>query len=191
MKKIILASSSPRRKELIKRLGVKFKIDPGNYEEDLSLKLKPHELVKFLSKEKAKSVAKKYKNAIIIAADTLNFLEGKMLCKPKTMAEARKMLKDTSGKCQSVITGFTIIDTKKKKILSKSVETKVYFRKLSLKEINAYLKKGESSDKAGAYAIQGVGAILIKKIEGDYYNVVGLPLATLAEEIKKFGIKVL
>jgi len=191
MKKIILASSSPRRKELIKKLGVKFEVVPSGYEEDMNLKLKPHNLVRFLSREKAKVVAEKYKDAIIIAADTLNFLEGKILCKPKTLTEAKKMLKDASGKCQSVITGFTIIDTKKKKIVSKSIETKVYFKKISPKEIDAYLKKGESLDKAGAYAIQGIGGILIRKIEGDYYNVVGLPLAAFVEEIKKFGIKIL
>jgi len=191
MKKIILASSSPRRKELIKKLGIKFDIDPSNYEEDMNSKLKPHELTKYLSKEKAKVVAKKYKNAIIIAADTLNFLGKKILCKPKTLAEAKEMLRDTSGKCQSVITGFTIIDTKTKKSISKSVETKVYFKRITTKQINAYLKKGESLDKAGAFAIQGFGGILIKKIEGDYYNVVGLPLAVLVGELKKFGIRVL
>ncbi len=191
MKKIILASSSPRRKELIKRLGIKFNIDPSNYEEDMSLELKPHELTRYLSKEKAKDVAKRYRNAIIIAADTLNFLEGKILCKPKTLSEARKMLKDTSGKCQSVITGFTIIDTKTKKSVSKSVETKVYFKRITSREIDNYLKKGESLDKAGACAIQGFGCVLIKKIEGDYYNVVGLPLSTLVDELKRFGVRVL
>jgi len=191
MKKIILASSSPRRKELLEKLGIEFDIDPSNYEEDMSLDLKPHNLTKYLSRKKAEDVAKRHKNAIIVAADTLNFLEEEILCKPKTQLEAKKMLVKTSGKCQFVITGFTIIDTKTKKSVSKSVETKVYFRKISSKEISAYLKKGESLDKAGGYAIQGFGSILIEKIEGDYYNVVGLPISVLVDNLKKFGIKVL
>ncbi len=191
MKKIILASLSPRRKELLEKIGIKFDVDSSDYEEDMSLKLKPHDLVKFLSKEKAKAVAGKYKDAIVVAADTLNFLEGEMLCKPKTLSKAREMLQKTNGKCQTVITGFTIIDTRKGKLVSKSVETKVYFKKNSLKMIDAYLEKGESLDKAGGYAIQGFGSILIEKIEGDYYNVVGLPLAIFVEEVEKFGVKVL
>ncbi len=191
MRKIILASSSPRRRELLKKIGVKFDIDPSNYEEDMSLNLKPHNLTKYLAKKKAEDVAKRHKNAIIVAADTLNFLEGKVLCKPKTKLEAEKMLKETSGKCQSVITGFAIIDTKTKRSVSKSVETKVYFKKITAKEIDAYLRKKESLDKAGGFAIQGFGSILIKKIEGDYYNVVGLPISVFVDNLKQFGIRVL
>ena len=188
---IILASKSPRRKELLKKLGIKFKIDPSEYKEDMNLKLKPQGLAKRLSCEKAKAVAKKYKNAIIIAADTFIVFKGKLLGKPHTETEAKKMLKKLSGKSHSVITGFTIIDTRKKKIISKSVETKVYFKKLTQSEIDNYVKSKEPLDKAGAYAIQGLGAFLVEKIEGDYFNVIGLPLKTLAESLRNFNVKFL
>lgn len=189
MKKIILASGSPRRKELLKKLGIKFEVVPSDYEEDMSLKLKPQELAKFLSLEKAKSVAKNYKNAIIISADTFVVFKGKYIGKPHSKIEAKRMLKDISGKSHLVITGFTIMDTKNKKTISKTVETKVYIKKLTPKEINAYAKTKEPLDKAGAYAIQGLGKSIVEKIEGDYSNVVGLPIYALAESLKKFGIK--
>ena len=111
--------------------------------------------------------------------------------KPHTKEEARRMLTLLNGKAHSVITGFTIIDTNTKKKLSRSVETKVYFRKMTALEIEAYIKTGEPLDKAGAYAIQGIGAIIVKKIEGDYLNVIGLPLVSLTEALKKFGVSVL
>ena len=101
------------------------------------------------------------------------------------------MLTLLNGKAHSVITGFTIIDTNTKKKLSRSVETRVYFRKMTVQEIEAYIKTGEPLDKAGAYAIQGIGAIIVKKIEGDYLNVMGLPLSSLTEALKKFGVSVL
>ncbi len=191
MKKIILASSSPRREELLKKLGLKFDIVPSDYKEEMGLNLKPHNLVKYLSRKKAKDVAKKYKDAIVIGADTLCFLDREIFPKPKTLDDAKRMLKESSARSQSVISAFTIIDTKTKKLLSKAVETKVYFKKITLKEIDSYLKKEEFLDKAGAYAIQGLGSILIKKIEGDYFNVVGLPISSLVDELKKFGIRIL
>lgn len=190
-KTIILASASPRRKELLRLTGLKFKVDASNYEENLNLKLKPHKLARFLSKQKAKTIAGKYKNAIIIAADTFIVLKNILLGKPHSDAEAKKMLKTLNGKSHSVITGFTIMDTGSNKTISSSVETKVYLKKLSSKEIDAYVRTKEPLDKAGAYAIQGLGSVIIKKIEGDYFNVIGLPLSALMEGLKKFGIPVL
>ncbi len=111
--------------------------------------------------------------------------------KPHTEKTAREMLETISGKCHSVITGFSIMDTGENKMLSKSVETRVYIRKLTLAEIDAYVKSGEPLDKAGAYAIQGLGAVFVEKIDGDYYNVVGLPLSALTESLKEFGIDIL
>ncbi|MDD5039136.1 MAG: Maf family protein [Dehalococcoidales bacterium] len=188
---IILASASPRRKELLEKLGLKFKVEPGNHEEDILSGLNPHQLARNLSLEKAKTVAGKHKNAIVIAADTIGVFKGQVLGKPHTPIEARNMLKTLSGKSHSVITGFTIIDTSSHKTITKSVETKVYIKKLTLKEINAYVKSGEPLDKAGAYAIQGLGSIIVEKIEGDYFNVVGLPLSALAASLKEFGINIL
>ena len=191
MKTIILASASPRRKELLEKIGLKFEVEPSNHEEDIGSDLEPHGLARKISLEKAQAVASRHKNAIVIAADTLGVFRGKIVGKPRTEAEARKMLAMLSGKSHRVITGFTIIDTDSNKTLSRTVETKVYFRKLTPEEIDAYVKTGEPLDKAGAYAIQGLGAVIVEKIEGDYYNVIGLPLSALAESLKEFGVCVL
>jgi septum formation protein len=191
MKTIILASASPRREELLKKIGLKFKAEPSNYEENISYELEPHELAKLLSLEKAKLVAKNHKNVLIIAADTLIVFEGKILGKPRTKTEAREMLERINGKPHSVITGFTIVDSGSNKALSRSVETKVHLRKLSSTEIDAYVKSQEPLDKAGAYAIQGLGSVIVEKIEGDYFNVVGLPLSALVESLKEFGVHIL
>jgi septum formation protein len=190
-RKIILASASPRRNEILKATGLKFTIDAGDYEEDMNLGLKPHQLAKFLSSEKARAIAVKRSNSLVIAADTFIVFKDRLLGKPHTKEEARRMLTLLNGKAHSVITGFTIIDTNTKKKLSRSVETKVYFRKMTTQEIEAYINTGEPLDKAGAYAIQGLGAIIVKKIEGDYFNVMGLPLSSLTEALKKFGVSVL
>jgi septum formation protein len=190
MKGIILASASPRRKELLEKVGLKFEVDPSNHTERLQPRLEPHELARSISREKARAVASKHKNAIVIAADTFGVFKGKIIGKPRTEVEAREMLTTLSGKSHSVITGFTILDTDENKILSKSVETKVYIKKLTSEEIHAYVKSKESLDKAGAYAIQGLGSVIVERIEGDYFNVMGLPLCALTESLKEFGIYV-
>ena len=190
MKKIILASASPRRKELLEKIGLKFEVEPGACQEIVDKDLEPHELVQKLSREKAEAVARKYRNAVVIAADTVVLIDGKILGKPKSPTEAKKMLRVLSGKSHVVITGFTIIDTSQRRILSKAAETKVYIRELNPEEIDAYVKSGEPLDKAGAYGIQGLGSVIVEKIEGDYFNVVGLPLSALAESLKEFGVDV-
>jgi len=188
---IVLASASPRRKELLTLAGLKFIVDAGNYEEDLALGLKPHDLAKFLSREKARAVSHKYRNAIIIAADTFIVFRNELLGKPHTDREAVRMLTLLSGKSHAVITGYTVLDTKSGRTLSRSVETEVWFKRLSPAEIRAYVKTGEPLDKAGAYAIQGKGSLIVKKIDGDYCNVIGLPLAALAETLRRFGVRLL
>jgi septum formation protein len=188
MKKIILASASPRRKDLLEKIGLKFEVDSCDIIEDLTSDLAPRELAKKISAEKAQAAVEKYSDAIIIAADTIGVFEGKIIGKPHTATEARKILSILSGKSHLVITGYTIIDTGTRKTVTKSVQTKVYFRNLSESEIDAYVKTGEPLDKAGAYAIQGLGALIVEKIEGDYYNVIGLPLSSLMESLKGFGI---
>ena len=191
MKTIILASASPRRKELLEKIGLKFEAEPSDYEEYLPSEGEPHELAKKLSLEKAERVARRHKKAIVIAADTFLVFRGKLLGKPRNEAEAKEMLKALNGMSHSVITGFTIVDTDNKKILTKSVDTKIYLRKLTAKEIDAYVKSKEPLDKAGAYAIQGLGSVIVEKIEGDYFNVIGLPLSALAESLKEFGVRIL
>jgi septum formation protein len=190
-KKILLASASPRRKEILQLSGLKFFVDPAEYEEDMDLDLKPHQLARFLSSEKARSAAQKHSNALVIAADTFIVFREHLLGKPHTPREAVRMLRLLNGRKHSVITGFTVLDSETGKKLSRSVETGVYFRKITEQEIRSYVRTGEPLDKAGAYAIQGLGAVLVKKIEGDFFNVVGLPLSSLMEVLKKFGVSVL
>src|SRR3989344_5942048 len=190
MKNIVLASSSPRRKEILEKTGLSFIVDPSNFEENLDQDLEPKELVKELSLGKAKDVTKRHKNAIVIAADSVVLLNGKVLGKPHTKEKAESMLSELSGSIHSAITGFTIIDTDTGKTVSEAVETKIYFKKLTKEEIENYVETGEPLDKAGAYAIQGKGGMFVEKIEGDYYNIVGLPLANLVEKLKEFGVTV-
>lgn len=191
MRKIILASASPRRKEILKITGLNFAVCASDYEEDINLSLQPRTLARFLSRKKAEAVAHKYKNAIVIAADTLIVFRNRLIGKPHTEKAAEKMLRMLNGKAHSVITGFAIMDTGSSKIVSRSVETKVYLKKLGWKEISAYVRSKEPLDKAGAYAIQGLGAVFIEKIDGDFFNVMGLPLSSLTESLKKFGVYVL
>jgi septum formation protein len=191
MRTFILASGSPRRKELLEQIGLKFTVDPADTREDIDFSLEPHELARKLSLEKAQAVAARHKNAIVIGADTFGVFEGKIIGKPHSETEAAEMLQTLNGKPHQVITGFSIVDTAGGKTVSRSVKTTVYLRKLTAEEIDAYVKTKEPLDKAGAYAIQGLGALLVEKIEGDYFNVVGLPLSELAEALKEFEIKVL
>ncbi|MBZ0156024.1 MAG: Maf family protein [Alphaproteobacteria bacterium] len=190
-KRIVLASASPRRKEILERAGLCFTVDAGDYEEDMGLRMPPYRLARHLSAEKAKAVAHRYRDALIIAADTFIVFRNRLLGKPLTAEAAREMLSALSGKTHSVITGFTLLDTASQKRISGSVETKVSFKRLTGEEIDAYIASKEPLDKAGAYAIQGLGAVLVKKIEGDYFNVMGLPLSAVADALKKFGVRIL
>ena len=190
MKAIILASASQRRRDILNKVGVKFTVDASCYEEKLNLGLKPRALARLLSLQKAQSVAVRQRNALIIAADTFIFFKGEVLGKPHTKEEALRMLRKLNGKVHAVITGFTIIDTKSGKRVSRSAETRVHFRRLNMKEIESYVASGEPLDKAGGYAIQGLGAFLVRKIEGDFFNVVGLPLNMVIRGLKEFGVNV-
>ncbi len=188
MRKIILASTSPRRHELMHLLGLPFEIVSSDYEEDMTLKITPQKLVKVLSAGKAADVASKHKHSLVIGADTIVVYNNEVLGKPHTPAKAKEMLKKLSGQTHSVFTGFTIIDDKTKKSVSCAIESKVYFRKLSDKEISDYVKTGVALKKAGAYGINDRASLFTEKIEGDYFNIVGFPVFHIAQELKKFGI---
>lgn len=190
-RQIVLASASPRRKELLELIGLKFKVVVSSYEEDMTLQLSPRGLACLLSAKKAEDVALRCPDALVIAADTFIDLKGHLLGKPQTPAEAKQMLRSLSNRSHEVITGFTVLDTASGAKISKAVATKVYFKKLTQREIDAYVASGEPMDKAGAYAIQGLGSIIIKKIDGDYFNVIGLPLNALTSALRKFGVSVL
>ena len=191
MKKIVLASGSPRRKALLEQICLEFTIDTCVREETGFTGWEPHRLALEISLKKAQSVVGRYPDAVIIAADTFGVIEGRIIGKPHSESDARAMLASLSGKTHTVITGFTVLDTLTRKTVSQSVETAVHMKRITGEEIEAYVKTGEPLDKAGAYAIQGLGAVLVDKIEGDYFNVMGLPLCALAEVLKGFGVHVL
>ncbi len=191
MKRIILASGSPRRKKLLQKLGIDFEIVVSEMEEVLHPKLKPSQQAAYLSKEKASEVSKKVKNSIIIAADTTVVIGNLVLGKPADRKDAIKMLKILSGKMHSVITGFTILDQSSKIIVTKSDESKVWFKKLSTAEIEKYIDSYKPFDKAGGYGIQDIKEMFVDKMEGEYSSILGLPLDMLSKELKKFGVKTL
>ena len=191
MKQIILASASPRRKELLEKIGLKFKIIVSKYKESIDPSQSPHELAQKLSLEKAKLVAKKYKNSIIIGADTFVVLDNQIIGKPKDKNDAKETLKLLSNRDHLIITGFTIIDSDTNKAISRSEETKVFMRQITDREIESYVKTKEPLGKAGSYAIQEKGSVFIEKIEGDFFNAVGLPIFALVKELKNFGVSVL
>ena len=189
MKKLILASTSPRRKELLSSTGIQYEIEASEYEEDMTLPLTPSELAKQLSKGKAEAVAAKHTNAIVIGADTFIVHKDKVLGKPHTPERAKEMLTELSGTTHSIITGFTVIDSNTHKTVSKAEEVNIYFRTLTEKEIDDYVATGEPLDRAGGYAGQGIGKSLIERIEGDHNTMVGLPLDALFEVLKEFGVE--
>ena len=173
---IILASQSPRRRELLERMGIKnFRIVTPDIDEHMERELPPEELVRRISAEKARAVREQAgMDAVVIAADTVVALDGAVLGKPADELEAFKMLSTLSGCRHQVYTGLTVLRGEERHTVSE--ETTVAFRELSEEEISCYIQTGEPMDKAGAYGIQGFGALLIEGIQGDYYNVMGLPV---------------
>ena len=190
MKKIILASGSPRRKKILEQIGLKFSVEKSNYEEKRIADSTPSQIVEFLSLEKANLLAVKYEDAIIIGADTLVVLNGEILGKPKSEEDAGEMLRKLRNKTHTVVTGFTVLDTKSGRSVTKHVETKVKFKDLSEMEISAYVETGEPMDKAGGYGIQDKGGLFIEEMDGDYFNIVGLPLFAVSETLREFGIDI-
>lgn len=189
MKPLILASGSPSRKEILEEAKIPFSIDVSNYEEDMGLDMPPKELAMYLSKGKARDVAKRHKKAIILAADSFGVFNGQLLGKPHTLKRAKEMLAMLSGQRHSFITGFTIMDADTGEQYSEAVETKVYFKELAQREIEDYLTKENVLEKAGAYTIQDLGRHLIEKIKGDYDNVRGLPLAHVTKALERFDTR--
>ena len=187
MKKIILASASPRRKELLQKAGVVFTIFASHIKETTTKKM-PHAIVKDLATQKAKAVAKKYKDAIVIGADTIVVYNNKIIGKPKNNKDAIKILSTLSGTWHSVYTGVALIDTKSGILKCFYDSSCVKIRKLSREEIIKV--SGKHLDKAGAYAVQEVEDAFVEKIIGDYNNVVGLPVNKLIKAFKYFKIKI-
>lgn len=189
IKKIILASTSPWRKELMEKLRLPFEILPSDFIEDMTTKISPLELAKRLAYGKAEAVAVKTSDAVIVAADTIVVLGDEILGKPHTEEIALQMLKKLNNRSHSIITGLTVWDTTTKKIISRAEKTEVVFGNLTEEQLIKYVKSGEPLDKAGAYGIQGLGALLVKEVHGDFYTIMGLPLFSLAEMLREVGIE--
>ncbi|MCI8429130.1 MAG: septum formation inhibitor Maf [Lachnospiraceae bacterium] len=190
MKKIILASGSPRRRELLEQIGVKFEIHKAEGEEKITSSI-PEEAVKELSLQKAKEVSGKYDGDVIIGADTVVAVDGQILGKPADRADAVRMLRLLQGKEHQVITGVTVILKESGKTVSFAEVTKVYIFPMTEEQIEQYIETGEPMDKAGAYGIQGKFAVYVSGIEGDYNNVVGLPVGRLYQETLAAGVDLL
>lgn len=193
--KFILASGSPRRKEILENISLEFEIMADESDEIMIEGEKPYDTVKRLAMQKVKNIASRVEtgeNTIVIGADTVVSIDEKILGKPKDEREAKDMLLTLSGRINTVYTGLAVLETQSGKAVSEFVSTGVKFRSLSEKEIENYIKSGEPMDKAGAYGIQKIGGLFVESINGDYFNVVGLPLCRLEEILsEEFGINLI
>jgi septum formation protein len=187
-KKLILASASPRRHKLLKQLGFDFEVLVSNIDETNHSDLSPESHVKVLAFEKARHVADAVKEpAIVLGSDTIVVLDGEVLNKPVDAQDAERILKKLSGRTHKVFTGIALIDLPSNNFKTEFQETEVTFRLLTEEEIKAYISTGSPMDKAGAYGIQDdFGAVFVSKVNGCYYNIVGLPLEMLYSSLKSF-----
>lgn len=192
MKKLILASTSTSRRDLLAQAGFKFSVEPSSYEEDMTIKLPPKKLAIQLSKGKAQAVASRHKSGVVIGCDSFGVFRGEPLGKPATKQQAKEMLERLSGQTHDFITGITVIECASGREVSDVAATKVTFRKLSDSDIETYLKNEDVVNRnAAAYDIQRRGISLVAKIDGDYSNVVGLPLPCLSKILKGFGVEII
>lgn len=191
MKKIVLASGSPRRHELLQRIGItEFDVRVPDVEESFPAGLKPRQVVEYISREKSDAAAALCSDdEIVITADTMVFLDDVRLGKPADEADALRMLTALQGRHHTVCTGVTV--RQGSRILTESETTEVYFRPADEAELRAYIATGEPMDKAGAYGVQGKGALLVEKLNGDFFNVMGLPVLRLSRMLAEFGVVLL
>ena len=182
---IILASASPRRREILENTNVKFDVISSSIEELVLEGESPCQMVMRLAFEKGIDIASKRKSDLVISADTIVVLDNTVLGKPKDEEEAKLMITNLSGRTHQVITGISLINLENDKKVIDYVISNVKFKNLSEDDINDYIKTKESLDKAGAYGIQGYGALLVEEIQGDYFNIVGLPISKLSDLLKK------
>ena len=189
MAKIVLASASPRRQELLARIGITdFEVRVPQADESYPPQLTPQEIVCHISRNKSLALASA-EDEVVITADTMVFLDDKRLGKPADEAEALAMLTALQGRRHTVCTGVTV--RQGEHILTQAASTAVYFRAASQKELLAYIRGGEPMDKAGAYGVQGQGSLLVERIDGDFFNVMGLPVVLLSRMLQQFGISLL
>ena len=191
MAKIVLASGSPRRQELLQRIGITdFDIRVPQTEETYPAGLSPRQTVEYISREKSDAAAALCTpEEIIITADTMVFLDGRRLGKPRDEADALRMLSALQGRHHTVCTGVTV--RQGERLLTRAQSTQVWFREAATEELKHYIRSGESMDKAGAYGVQGLGALLVERIDGDFFNVMGLPVLLLSRMLAEFGVTLL
>ena len=189
MANIILASGSPRRQELLGRIGVRdFTVSVPQVEEVCPEGLTPEETVCHISRQKSGAVQAGAED-IVITADTMVFLDGQRLGKPRDEADALRMLLELQGRHHTVCTGVTV--RQGEKVLTRAQSTQVWFREATAEELKAYIRSGEPMDKAGAYGVQGLGSLLVERIDGDFFNVMGLPVLLLSRMLAQFGVTLL
>ena len=187
-KTLILASGSPRRKELLSLMGIPYEVDVSDADETVEGTPAPEALVLELSRRKALSVAERHADALVLAADTIVYMDGiGVLGKPKTHERAAQMLSELSGRWHEVYTGLTLLDTGTGTLTQRAERTRVHFAAMTQREIEDYAATGEPLDKAGAYAIQGMGGMFVDKIDGSHSNVIGLPMSALRELLAQTG----
>ena len=191
MAKIVLASGSPRRQELLQRIGITdFDVRVPQTEETYPAGLSPRETVEYISREKSDAAAALCTaEEIVITADTMVFLDGKRLGKPRDEADALRMLSALQGRHHTVCTGVTV--RQGERLLTRAQSTQVWFREAATEELKHYIRSGEPMDKAGAYGVQGLGALLVERIDGDFFNVMGLPVLLLSRMLAEFGVTLL
>lgn len=188
--KLILASASPRRADLLRQCGILFRVDEPGISEEADPGLLPHQVVTELALKKAHTVSDRYKDGFILAADTIVYHRETVLGKPVDQNDARRMLTLLSGDVHEVLTGIALVDARSGRSEKGFSSTRVWLKPLSVIEIDAYIASGEPLDKAGAYGIQGRAALFVEKIEGCYYNVVGLPLSLMHDLLKSMQIEI-
>lgn len=185
---LILASQSPRRSELLKTAGLSFQVIPSEIDETRVAMIEPVDYVKTLAQAKTNDIAHQYPDKWVIGADTIVLIDGNILGKPSTKDDARQMLKRLSGKTHQVMTAYAIGCRKAGRFFSETISTEVEFKELTDAEIEWYIQTDEPFDKAGAYAIQGLGVFMVKRINGSYTNVVGLPVCEVIDALLQEGV---
>ncbi len=186
-RKLVLASASPRRQDLLNVLGLRFQVDPSSIPELVRPGATVDSLVRGFALAKARQTATRHTDALVIAADTMVEVGDRIFGKPQDEAEARRMLSTMSGRAHRVVTAIAVLDAKTMTEKTRLAETAVYFRSLGDSEIDAYIETTEPLDKAGAYGIQGLGSVFVTRVEGDYFNVAGLPISALNDLLLDFG----
>lgn len=186
---IVLASASPRRQELLRQVGVSFTVITSGVDEQMDPRLSPGELVEQLALSKAEDVARRHPDRVVLGADTVVVLGNQVLGKPRDRAGAISMLERLSGREHQVYTGVAVVGQGRRRV--EHEVTDVRFRALTRSEVERYVDSGEPIDKAGAYAVQGLGAVLVSGVSGDYFSVVGLPICRTVRILSEFGVEVL